>query len=100
MRLSQIEIDAIKNVFQNYNKSTSAELFLFGSRTDQSKRGGDIDLLILFENQDNLQSFLRLDFLVDLKKKIGDRKIDLTLALRDELNTNPFLSSLELVKLV
>ena len=73
MRLSQKEIKAIKEVFKNV--FNDAELYLFGSRLDDTKRGGDIDLFI--KNRDRkIPLEKKLDFLVKLKQKIGDQKID------------------------
>jgi len=47
MRLNKTELEAIKKSFvavSDANK-VSGEVFLFGSRTDDKKFGGDIDLL-------------------------------------------------------
>jgi uncharacterized protein len=53
MRLTTFEITAInqnaKNIFGD-----AAKVYLFGSRVDDSKKGGDIDLYVISENQDNL----------------------------------------------
>ncbi len=43
MRLSPDELAAIRKALQGENFS---RIFLFGSRTDDAARGGDIDLLI------------------------------------------------------
>lgn len=52
-------------------------LWLFGSRVDFSKKGGDIDLYI----ETNAQSVdnavkMQSDFIINLKSKIGEQKID------------------------
>ena len=44
MRLSRKEIEIILNVAQKIY-GTSVKVYLFGSRTDDSKKGGDIDQL-------------------------------------------------------
>ena len=63
--------------------NTARELFgpkvrvvLFGSRVDDRLRGGDIDLMIDTDLESQSAHEGRLTFLVELKKRIGDRKID------------------------
>ena len=77
MRLKQTEIDAIKKVSKMVFGENSTTL-LFGSRIDDIKRGGDIDLYIQYNptNPDENQYQLKIKFLVQLKKIIGDQKID------------------------
>jgi predicted nucleotidyltransferase len=45
MRLSAIEIRHIKEVIHRADRE--AHIYLFGSRVDDQKRGGDIDLLVI-----------------------------------------------------
>lgn len=44
MRLTNIEIESIKRTFLEVFKC--GEIYLFGSRVDDTKKGGDIDLYI------------------------------------------------------
>ena len=53
----------------------NAAVFLFGSRVDDSKKGGDIDLFIRTANKDNLFE-KKIRFLARLKRQIGEQKID------------------------
>jgi len=55
----------------------SVRVYLFGSRTDPNKRGGDIDLL--FELPSLPEDWFRrkIKFLVDLEDHIGEQKVDL-----------------------
>lgn len=55
----------------------AAGVWLFGSRVDDNKRGGDIDLLIETEQTD-VAAIVRaeLAFLTKLKMKLGEQKID------------------------
>jgi predicted nucleotidyltransferase len=74
MRLSQEEIKVLKDKLKEI--SPSAKLYLFGSRVDNSKRGGDIDLLVVSEN------FLKRDLRVlriEFMKHFGEQKIDIIL---------------------
>ncbi len=77
MRLTHKEIKAINSSFLEVFKS--GKIYLFGSRTDESKKGGDIDLYIQTDNKDNLME-KKIDFLVTLKRKIGEQKIDLVIS--------------------
>ena len=76
MRLKEYEIDAIKTTFKEIFKD--GDIYLFGSRVDDSKKGGDIDLYISTPNTKELVS-KKIDFLVKLKQKIGEQKIDVVL---------------------
>jgi len=76
VRLTEQQLNAIRQIFQKYFYQED-KIWLFGSRTDSSKKGGDIDLYI--ETQEaNLTKIVRmqLDFLTELKQKIGEQKID------------------------
>lgn len=77
MRLTPNQIEILKDVglevFSRY-----ANLSLFGSRIDDSKRGGDIDLYVSgvdYEVEEMLTAKMR--FLVKAKQKLGERRIDL-----------------------
>lgn len=74
MRLSEDEIKDIKSVIMAYDQK--AEVYLFGSRVDNNKKGGDIDLLIFSTiiNENNRRA-LKLA----LYDKIGEQKIDLVI---------------------
>ena len=74
MRLSTEEVNAIKSITRDFD--SEAKIILFGSRLDDTGRGGDIDLLVL-SRKASLKEKIKL--LVALKSKIGERKIDLIL---------------------
>lgn len=57
----------------------NARVTLFGSRVDDSRRGGDIDLMIETNMVSTEALARRIQFLVRLKQRIGDRAIDLVL---------------------
>lgn len=83
MRLDENERNAIISSIRALDPD--AEIYLFGSRTDTAKRGGDIDILILsscLTNSDKI-SIKRRIF-----EQIEEQKIDLLIA-RD--NSDPFV---------
>jgi len=75
IRLTDDEIEAIKSLTKEIFGDNS-KVWIFGSRVDTNLKGGDIDIYIEAENLDDLFE-KKLDFLVKLKDKIGDQKIDL-----------------------
>ena len=74
MRISEYEkntiIDAAKSVDIN------AKVWLFGSRADNSKKGGDIDIAILSEkiNRETMKEIRVKRFICN---RIGEQKIDI-----------------------
>ena len=74
MRLHSDEIDLLKMTLKKLD--ARAELYLFGSRVDDSKRGGDIDLLIVSTVLDKrVKRALRLAFF----ERFGEQKMDVLL---------------------
>jgi hypothetical protein len=64
---------------------------LHGSRTDPKLRGGDIDLVV---HSSTLEFSDKISLIAELKEKLGDQKIDLTLISPDQLPTDPFWLSI------
>lgn len=95
MRLIESEIRAIassfENIFKKNNISLAAiSLFLFGSRTQDGLKGGDIDLLLRVPKKIlNSVKKLKLDFSIEIQKRIGEQKIDL-LIIDDAPPKDPF----------
>jgi uncharacterized protein len=88
MRLSDKEVTSIKAVANSvFGENTL--VILFGSRTEDNKKGGDIDLLIKCSKTISRAELyqMKLKFLVQLKKRIGDQKIDLIIAGGQEHNS-------------
>ena len=74
MRLNKNQIKTFKRLsLEIFN---SSNIYLFGSRTDDSLRGGDIDIYIQTDKkEDILKSKIR--FLREFEKEFGEQKIDL-----------------------
>jgi len=93
MRLSPSEVIAIKR--------TAAEIFgpeagiwLFGSRTDDQRRGGDIDLMVENVEADwGRIALAKARFLARLKTRIGDRRIDLLVEPRGSAPSRPIVKA-------
>ena len=83
MRLTRNEITLLKEKLLLLSKE--AKLYLFGSRVDDSKRGGDIDLLVVSKKLTKKDlRLLRVAFF----KAFGEQKIDIVLD--DGSFKNPF----------
>jgi len=77
LRLTDNEIKALRESF--YQVFQSGNIYLFGSRVDDSLKGGDIDLYIQTDKK-NANLDKKIDFLVAVKEKIGDQKIDVIIS--------------------
>ncbi len=81
MSLSSIRLDPseIENIISSFKMFFGKEdrLWIFGSRVDLNKKGGDIDLYIETDIS-NVEAInkARIDFITDLYYKIGEQKID------------------------
>ena len=75
MRLSDHIRREIKLAAQRYFKQ--APVYLFGSRRDDSRRGGDIDLYIETVMSDSEVAQAKIKMMAQLYRRIGERKIDI-----------------------
>lgn len=79
MRLTAAQREAIESAFRETFRAGS-RLVLFGSRTDDALRGGDIDLCVETppEAWDVLMD-LRRSFEARLLRRLGERRVDVVL---------------------
>jgi len=77
MRLTDFEIKTIAESFHKYFKN--GNIYLFGSRVDDTQKGGDIDLYIDTKDKDDLLK-KKLKMLRDIKAIIGEQKIDVVIS--------------------
>ena len=74
VRISEFEKNAI---IESAKKADSkARIWLFGSRTDDNKKGGDIDLAILSEKISS-DAMKKITVSQLIRSKIGEQKIDI-----------------------
>ena len=83
MRLTPFQRQSINDLSRKHFGATCAA-YLFGSRTNDELRGGDIDLLIESDSNRQVDYSKRLAFRSELKCQIGDQKIDVIFALPDD----------------
>ena len=83
MRLKDFEQAAIVSTVQRLD--INARVYLFGSRVDDAKKGGDIDLLVM---SDKLSKDDKRRIKMELYELLGEQKIDLLLASDD---SDPFV---------
>ena len=85
MRLSEADIESIVYL-ANLHFGADVHVFLFGSRTSDQQRGGDIDLLIRHPKNGQLKIRAKINFITDLILQIGEQKIDVVL--ENQVNKN------------
>lgn len=76
IRLTDFEVLSISKAFRRHFKAND-HIWLFGSRADLEKRGGDIDLYIetTIKDASHLNN-IKLQFLAELENVLGEQKID------------------------
>ena len=80
MRLTTYEITSIKETFKEM--FSDGKIFLFGSRVDDAKKGGDIDLYIKLDYPLDTKERLhkKSQFRIKLEDKIGEQKINIIIS--------------------
>jgi predicted nucleotidyltransferase len=80
MRLSEYEKEVIVSCTkEKFGKNS--RIILFGSRTDDNRKGGDIDLLIQPGIKASQEEMLRkkILLLIEIERKLGEQNIDIIL---------------------
>lgn len=94
MRLTTLEREAIVSEIEKFlSSSMEAEIYLFGSRTNDQLSGGDIDLILLLADSRQCFQLQKNDFRIISALKanpvLGDQKIDLKIISSAQLD-EPF----------
>ncbi|MEI6576782.1 MAG: nucleotidyltransferase domain-containing protein [Bacteroidota bacterium] len=93
MRLNNFEIENIKKqAIRHFGNEV--KVILFGSRTQNEKRGGDIDLYIKSTDLETMNPRSKINFITDLLMIIGEQKIDVILD-NPEYRDSPFFKTIE-----
>lgn len=79
IRLTTAQAEAIRlGVAKHFGQT--AKVWLFGSRVDAQRKGGDIDLYIESEIQEPATLIdAKLHFLMELHQRLGEQKIDVVI---------------------
>ena len=80
-KLIRITPSQVNLIIASFQKTFQPEdhLWLFGSRADFEKRGGDIDLYIEVKEYSDATLKAKNDFWSDLQNQLGEQKIDIIL---------------------
>lgn len=90
MRLHEKELKAIRTYFSSH--FSDGELFLFGSRADDKKKVGEIDLLFIVSESIWTEIGARKNKIVfDLQGYLGEQRIDLLIVNSKLIDIDPFL---------
>jgi len=94
MRLSVDERTAVESAAQRF-LPVGARVCLFGSRTDDARRGGDIDLLIELPALQSTAELVavRNRFTAHLYRLLGERRIDVLIATPQVSDAGPVVES-------
>ncbi len=75
MRLTEHQIGTIHEVAEQMF-GPGARVYLFGSRVDDTQRGGDVDLLVEVDHAIDNRPSDAARFAARLQRRLGDRRID------------------------
>jgi predicted nucleotidyltransferase len=78
LRLTDLERELIKKAF--YETFQDGKIYLFGSRVDDTKRGGDIDLYLCPSQRYENERERKRKFQILLDEYLGEQKIDVVMA--------------------
>lgn len=81
MRLDTHQVKAIREEVRSAD--ASADIYLYGSRVDDSKRGGDIDLLVVSDKLGFRETLRLRRRILD---RIGWQQLDLVVRRRDQMD--------------
>ena len=74
MRISESEKNAIVEAIKK--NDPAGRVWLFGSRTDDAKKGGDIDIAVLSDRINN-DAMLKITVRRCILERIGEQRIDI-----------------------
>jgi len=93
MRLSLLEASSLVSALSAIVVGMPWALYLFGSRTNDALKGGDIDLLVILETEEAwaFVSGFKTSILIAMKERVGDQRIDLVFTTEHRIQESAFL---------
>jgi len=92
MRLTEFEKKEIKHAVEK-NFGTEIDVYLFGSRIDDSLKGGDIDLYIETDLYGIEVQKRKIKTITDIQLKLGDQKVDIvTISRKNNEEKSPYIA--------
>ena len=95
MRLDPDKATFLTSLIKTY--LPQSKIYLFGSRVDESKKGGDIDILIIAERELSREEKAKIEFA--FFQRFGEQKLDLVSFRSEDQSAFRMLSELEAVAL-
>ncbi|MBL7162965.1 MAG: nucleotidyltransferase domain-containing protein [Anaerolineales bacterium] len=90
VRLEQDTIEKLSRLFREHLQDyPDAVVYLFGSRTDLRKKGGDLDLLIVSQRAISHAYELRKKLRMAIKEELGDQRVDILISPDPHRNDQP-----------
>ena len=84
MRITADQAEVIRTAVREVYGEDS-RLWLFGSRVDDTRRGGDIDLLVRPDSSGGGHTLMdKIRLLGKLERGLGERKIDIVIETQDD----------------
>ena len=95
MRISEQLRQAFREYFSKRVNGVF-KLYLFGSRAQDHMKGGDIDLLLLVDDSDQVTKLKSkmMPMKEELRELAGDQKVDLLISTNSDVIKDPFLKTL------
>lgn len=78
MRITEIEKTIIKSAVKKHF-GRNADVYIFGSRVNDDRKGGDIDLYIATDMPTSAIIREKISLLMDIEKSLGEQKIDVVI---------------------
>lgn len=98
MRLTEAEVKAIMQVLKGYSKG--GQVYLHGSRIDDKKKGGDIDLFFVVDDAEYEKlTAQKYKISAELSLNLREQKADLLILSKSESEKHEFFNNSNKVQL-